>query len=728
MKKSIFKAIGLIFILSASISGNVLADSNTFKVPEVKWERYIGGFGEDQLCCIEKTVDGGCIIVGTTESTQRDDGLVVKIRNDGKVEWKKCIGGSGYDNFYKVKKTKDEGYIIVGCTNSEDGDIKGYHGDDRTDISEDPLTRKYFLYKDGLIIKLNKQGEIEWQKCIGGKNEDKFFDIKQTTDGGYIAIGQTTSNNGDISDNSGDMDGLVVKLDDKGDIEWEKCINSDVDNKSYPVKQTEDKLYSVQQTEDGGYLIVGDTSIIMEGNRDKSSLFLKLDKKGNIQWNKKYKEFVGFFKDITATKDGGYVLSGYAGGSYNGLIVKLNKNYEIEWTKNIKGNSLTLLSEVQQTNDGGYIAVGNTESSNGDIIDNHGYIDAVIVKVDKNGKKQWIKCFGGTKTDKFTSIQQIDDDQYMAVGLAPDSHIGLKDGWIVKLSKLTVDSKKAIIKKATKENTSEKSSKENKMADEIITFIDRNFENVIRAEIDKLEGDIYKSDLEKIKKLNASYRGISNINGIEYLKNLEYLNLAENQIKDLSRLSKLKKLDHLDLSKNQISDIRKLSELTELINLNLDNNKIKDISSLRNLKKLWILGLRNNEISDISVLKNLIKLTNLSLSYNQISDISVLSSLTKLEGLGLNGNKIEDISSLENLTNLIGLCLEENQIIDIDALKNLTKLKRLYLDKNQISDICPLSNLTNLEFLILKKNKITDFSPTAKYYEELIYKDFELKL
>ncbi len=125
------------------------------------------------------------------------------------IEWQKCLGGisTDYAFFDSIYQTADGGYIVFGSTYSNNGDVSGNHGG-----------------YDTWVVKLNAAGVIEWQKCLGGTSTDYGYSIQQTADGGYIVSGYTQSNNGDVSGNHGGGDIWVVKLNAEGSIEWQKCL------------------------------------------------------------------------------------------------------------------------------------------------------------------------------------------------------------------------------------------------------------------------------------------------------------------------------------------------------------------------------------------------------------------------------------------------------------------------------------------------------------------------
>ena len=103
---------------------------------------------------------------------------------------------------------------------------------------------------DFWVVKLNKNLKIQWQKPLGGTADETAFSVEQTTDNGYIVAGQASSNNGQVTGNHGVLDVWVVKLDSSGNLVWEKSLGGS-DN---------DFATSVRQTKDGGYIVAGGTN------------------------------------------------------------------------------------------------------------------------------------------------------------------------------------------------------------------------------------------------------------------------------------------------------------------------------------------------------------------------------------------------------------------------------------------------------------------------------------
>jgi len=343
------------------------------------------------------------------------------------IQWQKCLGGSNGEQASSIIQTTDGGYIVAGFTASVDGDVLGNHGG-----------------LDAWVVKLDKIGNLQWQKCLGGTLADYAKSIQQTTDGGYILAGWTTSNDGDVSGNNGGEDAWVVKLDTVGNIQWQKCLGG----------SSADEAYSIQQTTDSGYIVAGLTHSNdgdVTGNNGGNDVWVvKLDVVGNIQWQK----CLGGIADeraycIQQTTDSGYILTGWTSsnsgdvtGNHGGgdvWVVKLDVVGNIQWQKCLGGSSEEIAYSIQQTTDGGYILAGRSLSIDGDVFGNHGGYDAWVVKLDTVGNIQWQKCLGGSHFEQAYSIQQTMDGGYI-VGSWTQSNNGDVFGnnggydmWLVKL-------------------------------------------------------------------------------------------------------------------------------------------------------------------------------------------------------------------------------------------------------------------------------------------------------
>ena len=158
----------------------------------------------------------------------------------------------------------------------------------------------------------------------------------------------------------------------------------------------------------------------------------------------------------------------------------------------------------------------------------------------------------------------------------------------------------------------------------------------------------------------------------------------------------------------------------------VEGTQIKDINGLESFTNLENLEVSFHAISDISPLAGLTKLRSLSLGGNPVADIEPLSGLTNLGFLTLFNCQAQDYNPLAKLTGLGALLLEYSTISDVKMLSGLTNLTWLNLAHTQVSDVSPLSTLVNLEKLTLVECPITDYSPLATIYPNLVEKDFAL--
>ena len=409
------------------------------QVPVIEWQKSLGGTGFDYASSIQETSDGGYIVAGRSTSNDGDvtgnhggyDFWVVKLDINGNITWQKSLGGSNVDYAFSIQETSDNGYIVAGRSSSNDGDVTGNHGSD-----------------DFWIVKLDINGNFTWQKSLGGSNQDYANSIQQTTDGGYIITGFSESNNGDVTGNHGLVDFWIVKLDINGNITWQKSLGGSND----------DRANSIQETSDGGYIVAGRSSSNdgdVTGNHGSDDFWIvKLDINGNITWEKSLGGTgTESALSIQQTLDGGYIVAGRSTsndgdltGNYGGYdiwIVKLDINANITWQKSLGGTGAEYANSIQETSDGGYIVAGYSQSNDGDVTANNGSFDFWIIKLDVNGNITWEKSLGGSDFDSAHSIHQTTDGGYIVAGssLSNDGDVtvnyGNNDCWIVKFYECT---------------------------------------------------------------------------------------------------------------------------------------------------------------------------------------------------------------------------------------------------------------------------------------------------
>lgn len=335
------------------------------------------------------------------------------------IEWQKSLGGGGQDYAKFIRQTSDGGYIVVGETVSSNGMI----------------TNNYGSY-DCWVVKLNSTGALQWQKSLGGSDYDSAYSVSETSEGGFVIIGNTESNNFDVTGHYGNFDAWVVKLSSAGNIEWQKTYGG----------SSTDYGLSIQQTTDGGYILSGSTfSTNGVFSTGQGGWIIKINNLGVIQWQKKIGSFQSYIYSVLQTNDGGFIAAGTSNGPLGNTdyhIVKLNSNGVIQWEKYYGGTSSESAKQIQQTTDGGYIVIGSTNSSNTDVTQNNGSTDFWVIKLDSLGILQWQKTLGGSSHDYGDSIHQTTDGGFVVCGYTSSTNgmitgnHGYLDYWVVKLNNL----------------------------------------------------------------------------------------------------------------------------------------------------------------------------------------------------------------------------------------------------------------------------------------------------
>jgi hypothetical protein len=308
------------------------------------WTRTYGGFSTEWGYSVQQTPDGGYIIGGRTSSfgAGGNDVYLIKTNAAGDTLWTRTYGGRGYDEGTSVQQTSDGGYIISGTSDSySTGDLDVYLI--KTDASGDTLwARVYGSWwdEDGLsvqqtsdggyiiagwtwasspsnydfyLIKTNPSGDTLWTKKYGGSGNDEANCIKQTSDGGFIIVGFTSSYG------AGSFDNYLIKTDAQGDTLWTRTYGGTND----------DYGLFVQQTSDSGYIIAGYTSSFGAGGYDV--YLIKTNKDGDTLWTKTYG---GTGDDegwsVQQTSDEGYIIAGtttsFGAGGYDVYLIKTDAN------------------------------------------------------------------------------------------------------------------------------------------------------------------------------------------------------------------------------------------------------------------------------------------------------------------------------------------------------------------------------------------------------------------
>jgi len=280
--------------------------------------------------------------------------------------WRVALGGDGDDWGNSVQETGDGGFIIAGCTES--------YGAGEQDV---------------WLVKTDAAGSITWSKTLGGRGNEEAHSVAQTADGGFVLTGDDTT---------GAL--WLVKTDANGSVVWDKTFGGDASG------------HSVQQTSDGGFIVAG-TSYSTSGGSDV--LLIRTDAEGGEMWSR---TFGGVLPDggacVQQTTDGDYIVVGYTGsdgaGAFDVWLVKATSSGGIKWSKTYGGTEDDEGAYVRQTQDGGYVIAGRTESFGA------GRYDAWLTRTDADGTELWSKTFGGTGSDEATCVDQTQDGGFVLTG------------------------------------------------------------------------------------------------------------------------------------------------------------------------------------------------------------------------------------------------------------------------------------------------------------------------
>lgn len=406
---------------------SVLCTISFFGQNSPDWSACFGNIGDDDLREVKKTADGGCIVVGTYDSSYC---LIAKVDASGTIEWQKTYRhttapiGQTPAKAYSVAQTTDGGYIFTGY-NSGNGDIvTDNHGQN-----------------DCWVVKVDSLGNIVWQKSLGGAGYECGNSIKVTSDGGYIVAGYSTSNDGDVTGNHGERDFWIVKLNNTGTIAWQKSLGG----------SQRDEATSIQQTTDGGYIVSGN-SYSSDGDVTNNSgladfWVVKLSAIGSIQWQKSFGNNEYQYEATTIqTSDGGYITAGttfetISGGASirRGLVIKLNNLGIVEWQRTI-GYDPSLFNSIIQTIDGGYAIIGTTILGDGSTTIFNGNSNMWFLKLSSDGSTEGQQAISGGGDEFGLSIDQMSTGEYFIAGYARTTcgtgQVGGDvnfQGWVAKL-------------------------------------------------------------------------------------------------------------------------------------------------------------------------------------------------------------------------------------------------------------------------------------------------------
>lgn len=438
-------------ILCFCILSNIQAQPGT-----ISSQRVIGADGDDRMTRLNPTADGGYIVSGYSGSDVSGDKSegsiegqeywVMRLSSTGKIIWENTLQAPGSADYaYDIIETADGGYFVGGSSN-------GGIGGDKTQTN-------YALSRDYWVLRLDSLGNVLWDKTIGGSGTDYLYRVRQTPDGGFLLIGESDSPASyDKTEASifGSWDMWIIKLDADGNMQWQNTIGGTGFEKARDALVTDAGTYLI-----GGYSdspVSGDKTIAPIGGGEY--WLVELNSTGSIIWQGLYGgNGSEVFSSMAPTADGGLILGGASSSGISGnksevsrgsndyWIVKLDNTRNVQWDKTIGGAFSEGLASVIQTADLGYLLAGSSaspisgEKSEASI----GLQDYWLVKVNSTGVLQWENTIGGWLDDNCVGALQANDGTYMVGGWSGSPISGDKtkppvgpyaqpDFWLVKLN------------------------------------------------------------------------------------------------------------------------------------------------------------------------------------------------------------------------------------------------------------------------------------------------------
>jgi Secretion system C-terminal sorting domain/PKD-like domain len=442
----LIRILPLSIVIGSLSFSNINAQSNM----ELTWQVCFGGSDYESLESIIQT-DIGYIVLGTTYSHNGNvsnnhggsDIWITSIDSAGNLLWERTYGGSNTEYATNIIKDNNGFYYFGGGTFSDDGDVNsGNHGG-----------------YDRWVVKIDINGNIIWEKCYGGSYIDYGGVLKLLNNGNILVYGATTSTDGDVPINYGYLDDWLMIINTDGDI-LENRIYGNVD---------QNNIFDIVQTRDGGFFFASKADIaqgMVEGEAHGLTdvWAVKLDAEMNIEWQKLYGgsmhdygyqgvlELVDGYIFLASTNSRDFDVYGYhglAGESDDIWVVRIDTLGNILWQRPTGGYKWDTPSTIYQSEDGGFVIFGDTQSDDGDVSGNHSlsnYKDIWIVKLSAEGELEWQECFGGSKSERiFKGIIKKSEYNYVIAGRTEHNsgdvdcyQHGEEDFWIFEIKDCTL--------------------------------------------------------------------------------------------------------------------------------------------------------------------------------------------------------------------------------------------------------------------------------------------------
>ncbi len=372
---------------------------------QVTWQYSYGGYGPDQANAILAAVDGSIITIGATGSfgSGSSDIYVIKVDQDGSKLWSATYGGAGIDQGQAIAETADGGFVIAGYTNSSGAG--GY---------------------DGLLVKINGDGVLEWQRTFGGSEWDFLYSVVDDQTGGFMLVGET------FSSGSGGSDAWVLKLNDTGELIWERTYGG----------EGMDDGRCIRLVSTGGAVICGGRSTGVE----LDAWIARLDSAGDMVWQAfEGGDSTDHAVSLIETADGGFVAVGST-KSYSAYTEALQFKVDMAgvglWRKNWGQINDQESFGIRELDDGRLLSIGYVKTAGS------GGRDMFILFTTPNGDFLSGVSNGGdngTGDEVGLGLDLLDDGGYVFSGYTESFGFGGRDMYLVRTDSVGLTSSISVI-------------------------------------------------------------------------------------------------------------------------------------------------------------------------------------------------------------------------------------------------------------------------------------------
>ncbi|WP_456365007.1 PEGA domain-containing protein [Thermococcus sp.] len=383
----------LLLILSLVMASKTSGASPNSDLTVTPWAKTYGGRNGEGARAVAVAPNGDIIVAGVTNSFGAGsyDFWVLRLDSNGNVKWQKTYGGSDVDMAFAVAIAGNGDIIVAGVTNS--------FGAGNADI---------------WVLRLDSEGNVKWQKTYGGSDIDIATAVAVAPNGDIIVAGVTNSFG------AGDGDFWVLRLDENGNVKWQKTYGGGDD----------DIAAAVAIAGNGDIIVAGGTDSFGAGNAD--IWVLRLDSEGKVKWQKTYGGRGDDVANAVAIAESGDIIvagvtNSFGAGDGDFWVLRLDSNGNVKWQKTYGGRRDNEARTVVVTPNGDIIVAGvaNSFSTGSD--------DAWVLRLDSKGNIKWQKTYGGSRDDGTNKVSIAPNGDVIMAGYTKSFGTGYWDAWVLRL-------------------------------------------------------------------------------------------------------------------------------------------------------------------------------------------------------------------------------------------------------------------------------------------------------